>query len=166
VIPGKGGLFFAGQMNVDEALLHERSADRCLAESGLFMLLYLENLRGADMNIKLFLIAASTAIALNMSAAYGHVMLEGSTPANNAVLGVAPKSIDLVFGHPTKLVMLKLMRGKDSVPVTVDASAADSKTFSIALPTLSPGHYLATWSTLSPDGHPMKGTLSFTISAN
>ena len=98
--------------------------------------------------------------------AYGHAMLENSSPANHAVLNVAPKSIDLTFGHPTKLVALKLVKGSDSIPLTIDTSAPASKTFSIALPALVPGQYQASWSTIALDGHPMKGILSFTVSGN
>jgi methionine-rich copper-binding protein CopC len=116
------------------------------------------------MNIKRFLLVTSTASLLIAGQAYGHAMLKNSSPANNAVLSVAPKSIDLTFGHPTKLVMLKLLKDKDVIPVTVDTSAADSKTFSIPIPALTQGQYQATWSTLSADGHPMKGVISFTIS--
>jgi methionine-rich copper-binding protein CopC len=116
------------------------------------------------MNIKRLLLATSVAGVLIVGQAYGHAMLEHSTPDNNAVLSVAPKSIDLSFGHPTKLVMLKLLKGKDIIPITVDTSAADSKTFSIPLPPLTPGQYQVTWSSLSADGHPMKGVIAFTIS--
>jgi methionine-rich copper-binding protein CopC len=118
------------------------------------------------MNLKRFLLAASAAGLLIYGQAHGHAMLENSSPADNAVLSAAPKSINLTFGHPTKLVMLKLFKGKDLMPITVDTSAAASKTFSIPLPALTPGQYQATWSTLSADGHPMKGILSFTISGN
>ena len=115
------------------------------------------------MNFKRFLLIASTTSLLLAGQAYGHAMLEHSSPENNAVLNVTPKSIDLTFGHPTKLVLFKLMKGKDVVPVTVDTTAAASKTFSIPLPVLTSGQYQATWSTLSADGHPMKGVISFTI---
>ena len=118
------------------------------------------------MNGKHILLTFGLAGLLISGQTYGHAMLEKSSPANNAILSAAPKSINLTFGHQTKLVMLKLLKGKDAIPVAVNASAADSKTFSIPLPALTPGQYQATWSTLSADGHPMKGTISFTISGN
>jgi methionine-rich copper-binding protein CopC len=109
------------------------------------------------------LIAWGVGLCLFISAAQGHVMLEQSSPANGAVLNAAPKSIDLTFGHATKLVMLKLVKGVEVVPLRVDGSAQEAKTFSIPLPALTSGQYQATWSTLSADGHPMKGKFSFTL---
>lgn len=120
----------------------------------------------AKSTLKRFLLAIAAIGCLTSLPAYGHAMLENSTPANNAVLTAAPKSITLTFGHPTKLVRLKLLKGTDVVPTTVDASPAESKTFSIPLPALAPGQYQAMWSTISADGHPMRGTISFTVSGN
>ncbi len=118
------------------------------------------------MNVKHLLLAMSAASLLIFGQAYGHAMLEEASPANNAVLATSPKFIKLTFGHPTKLVMLKLLKGKEIIPINVDTSGIDAKTFSIPLPTLTKGQYEATWGTLSADGHPMKGTLSFTVSGN
>jgi methionine-rich copper-binding protein CopC len=117
------------------------------------------------MHVQRLLLAVIVTGFLLCGTAFGHVMLESSVPANHAVLNTAPKSIELTFSHPTKLVMLKLHKGKDVIPVTVETSGATAKSFLIALPALTPGNYEAMWSTLSPDGHPMKGVISFTISA-
>jgi methionine-rich copper-binding protein CopC len=110
------------------------------------------------------LIALGVGLCLFISTAQGHVMLERSSPANGAVLNESPKSIDLTFGHATKLVMLKLLKGAEVVPLHVDGSAPEAKVFSIPLPALTSGQYQATWSSLSADGHPMKGKFSFTLS--
>jgi methionine-rich copper-binding protein CopC len=118
------------------------------------------------MTFKRILLAVGSAACLYYGAAHGHAMLETSSPPNHAVLKAAPTSIDLTFGHPTKLVALKLQKGNDIVPLVIDTSAPASKTFSIALPALAPGKYQANWSTLALDGHPMKGTLAFTVSGN
>jgi methionine-rich copper-binding protein CopC len=95
-----------------------------------------------------------------------HAMLESSSPANHATLSTAPKAIDLVFGHPTRLTKLKLLNAGQEIPVTIDPSAPASSTFSIPLPALKPGSYQVKWGTLSGDGHVMTGSLSFTVSGN
>jgi methionine-rich copper-binding protein CopC len=120
------------------------------------------------MNIKpLFLslaLAASAALAPISSMA--HAMLEKSSPANGATVKPAPKTIDLVFGHPTRLTRFKLVSGAQEIPVTFDTTAAATTRFSIAVPALLPGNYQVSWSSLSSDGHAMTGKLSFTVSGN
>ena len=115
------------------------------------------------MNFKRLLPAIVTCLSLMCLPAHAHVMLEKSSPANNAVLHETPKSVDLSFAHPTRLVMLKLQKGKDAIPVQLDGSSAESKTFTIPIPALAPGQYQLIWSALSADGHPMKGTVAFTL---
>ncbi|HXA47416.1 MAG TPA: copper resistance protein CopC, partial [Burkholderiaceae bacterium] len=70
------------------------------------------------------------------------------------------------FAHPTKLVSLKLLKGSDPIALSTELPTEPASTFSIPLPSLTPGQYQATWSTISADGHAMKGSLSFTIQAN
>ncbi|MFZ6674486.1 copper resistance CopC family protein [Undibacterium sp. Xuan67W] len=112
--------------------------------------------------IQRILIVIATFCLMNSGQVHAHAMLERSSPANNAVLSAAPRTIDLSFGHPTKLVMLKLLKGQEVIPLLTD-NGQSAKTFSVALPALTSGKYLATWSTLSGDGHAMKGSITFTI---
>lgn len=111
---------------------------------------------------KRMLSVAGILCTLFIGQAHAHAMLESSSPANNAVLATAHKNFSLTFGHPTKLVMLKLDKGEEVIPLRVD-SEHSAKGFFIPLPPLGPGKYAATWSTLSDDGHPMKGTITFTV---
>ena len=104
----------------------------------------------------------TTVCLIHAGQATAHAMLENTSPANNAVLSTAPKAIQLNFGHPTKLVMLKLLKGQETIPLSLERGQS-AKNFSVTLPELTSGKYLATWSTLSDDGHPMKGNISFTI---
>lgn len=115
------------------------------------------------MNIKHLFAIVLTMCCIQYQTAFAHAMLINSSPANNEVLHVAPKSIRLTFGHPTKLMMIKLVKGKDVIPVSLTASDKESTIFSVSLPVLTAGQYEASWSTLSGDGHPMKGTISFSL---
>ena len=116
------------------------------------------------MNRKFWLLAGTTIVSFPFAGhAVAHAMLERSTPANHAVLGTAPKTIDLKFGHATKLTKLKLLSVGQEIPLTVDLAAPASTTFSLPLPALKPGIYKVKWSTLSGDGHAMTGSLSFTV---
>ena len=118
------------------------------------------------MKIKYLFAIVWTICFMYVGTAFAHSMLISSSPANHEVLHVAPKSISLTFAHPTKLMMIKLMKGKDVIPVSLAASEKESMTFSVPLPVLTTGQYEANWSTLSGDGHPMKGTISFSIVEN
>jgi methionine-rich copper-binding protein CopC len=120
-------------------------------------------MEGTAMTPKHFLLAVEISALFWCGAAYGHAMLESSAPANNAVLHAAPKSIDLTFGHPTKLLVLKLQKENGDIPLAVDGAAAPAKSFSIPLPALTPGKYKVAWGTIAADGHAMKGAISFTI---
>ena len=115
---------------------------------------------------RLLLVGSTIASLLFAGHALAHAMLESSSPANHAVLNAAPKTINLEFGHPTKLTKLKLLSSGQETPLTVDLSAPASTTFSLPLPALKPGTYQVKWSTLSADGHAMTGSLSFTLSGN
>ncbi len=112
------------------------------------------------MKRKFLLLVASFLFAGHV---FAHAMLQSSVPANNATLTATPKTIDLKFGHATKLTKLKLLSAGQETPVTVDLSTPASTTFSLPLPALKPGSYQVKWSTLSADGHAMTGRLSFTI---
>ncbi|MFZ6844211.1 copper resistance CopC family protein [Undibacterium sp. RuTC16W] len=112
--------------------------------------------------IQRILIVIATACLMNSGHAHAHAMLESTSPANNAILSVAPKTIQLNFGHPTRLAMLKLLKGQESIPLTID-NGQSAKAFSVPLPALTSGKYVVTWSTLSDDGHAMKGSIMFTV---
>lgn len=114
----------------------------------------------------LLLVIASIAGLLFDVQALAHAMLESTSPENHAVLSAAPKTINLKFGHATKLTKLKLLSAGQEIPIAIDLSAPASTTFSIPLPALKPGSYQVKWGSLSGDGHAMSGSLSFTLSGH
>lgn len=98
--------------------------------------------------------------------ALAHAKLLSSTPANNAVLVEVPHSMSLAFNEPAQLARLVLLTGAQEIVVKVDTGAKPSRSITVDLPTLTPGHYVVSWSALSPaDGHVMKGSLTFTLNA-
>ena len=98
--------------------------------------------------------------------ALAHAMLKKSTPQNQEVLTSSPKTIDLIFGHETKLTSLKLSNSKESIPVEIDRNVPATSSFSIPLPALTPDTYKVKWGTLSSDGHAMTGSFTFTVTGN
>jgi len=98
---------------------------------------------------------------------FAHAKLRSTTPAADAQLQVAPKSLTLSFNEKVRLAVLTLtVDGKD-VPVTLDRSAPAAAQVTVALPALpalTAGKYVVQWSVLSADdGHVSKGTFAFAV---
>jgi len=119
------------------------------------------------MNLKRNLLSATGILCLVFTMpVFAHAMLEGTSPADKAVLKVSPKTIDFKFGHPTKLTNVKLISASQEKYLPVNVSAPNSTTFSVPLPDLIPGSYKVNWGSLSGDGHAVTGNFTFTISGH
>jgi methionine-rich copper-binding protein CopC len=104
------------------------------------------------------LVAAGTCMA--------HAKLLSSSPADNARLTEAPKTLILKFSEAAQLAVLKLARDGTEVPVPLDKGAKAGQTFTLTLPALSPGNYTVQWSAIAADdGHVTKGSFAFSIAA-
>ena len=95
-----------------------------------------------------------------------HAMLKGTLPQDGEILNSSPKTIDLKFGHQTKLTSINLSSSKGNIPIKIDRNASASIGFSVPVPALTPGVYKVKWGTLSNDGHAMTGSFTFTIKGN
>lgn len=99
-------------------------------------------------------------------ACMAHAKLQSSSPAANAHLVEAPKTLTLNFSEAAQLAVLKLVRDGKEVPVPLDKSAKAAQTFTLPLPALSPGNYTVQWTAVAADdGHVTKGTFVFSIAA-
>jgi methionine-rich copper-binding protein CopC len=95
-----------------------------------------------------------------------HAKLQSSTPANNAKLTQAPKTLTLNFSEAAQLAVLKLAHDGQEIPVPLDKGAKAGQTFTLTLPALSPGTYTVQWSVVAADdGHVTKGSFTFSIAA-
>jgi methionine-rich copper-binding protein CopC len=93
-----------------------------------------------------------------------HAKLQSSSPANNAHLTEAPKTLTLQFNEAAQLAVLKLIRDGKEVPIPLDKGAKAGQTFTLTLPALSPGSYTVQWSAVAADdGHVTKGSFVFSI---
>ena len=111
-------------------------------------------------------ILAVVAILFGMSPAGAHAELESSDPQDGASLSSAPAAISFVFGEEI------LPEGN---AVTLTDVAADARlevgpvevegdTVSVAWPNASPaGEFRAAYRVVSADGHPIDGTITFTV---
>ena len=95
-----------------------------------------------------------------------HAKLQSSTPANNAQLAAAPKTLTLKFNEAAQLAVLKLLVDGKEIPVPLDKDTKPGQTFTLTLPALSPGHYTVQWTAVAADdGHVTKGSFVFSIGA-
>jgi methionine-rich copper-binding protein CopC len=93
-----------------------------------------------------------------------HAKLQSSSPANNAQLTEAPKTLTLKFSEAAQLAVLKLVHDGKEIPVPLDKGAKAGQTFTLTLPALSSGNYTVQWSAMAADdGHITKGSFSFSI---
>jgi methionine-rich copper-binding protein CopC len=113
---------------------------------------------------KRWLLAVTVTGMILTGPVFAHAKLQSTTPAADAQLQVAPKSLTLSFNEKVRLAVLTLtVDGKD-VPVTLDRSAPAAAQVTVALPALAAGKYVVQWSVLSvDDGHVSKGTFAFAV---
>jgi methionine-rich copper-binding protein CopC len=116
-------------------------------------------------------ILSATAIAafgcVITSAAFAHAKLESSTPPANAVVSPAPTELRLQFNERLELPFSKV-KLVDERGAVIEASkpAADGANLNslvAKVPALHAGAYRVQWSTVTRDGHKVKGEFSFRV---
>lgn len=115
----------------------------------------------------LLVLAAVAALTGVSSSATAHDTLVGSDPADGTVLAAAPTQVALTFsGDQLALGAAVTVTGPDDAPVTVGDPVVVGPTVTQALAAdLAAGAYTAQWRSVSGDGHPIEGTLTFTVEA-
>jgi methionine-rich copper-binding protein CopC len=111
---------------------------------------------------------ACLAFALSGALAAGpclsHAKLQSSTPADNAQLAQAPKTLTLNFSEAAQLARLVMVGDGKEISIPIDKTAKASQSFTLPLPGLVPGKYTVQWTAVAADdGHVTKGTFSFSI---
>ena len=95
---------------------------------------------------------------------WAHSKQETTVPANNAVLTEAPAELVLKFDKPMRITKLALT---DQAGTDYEVQRTDQMKHVLKLvaqlDTVPNGEYQVDWRGLSEDGHPMKGTFSFTV---
>jgi copper transport protein len=97
------------------------------------------------------------------SAAHSHASLIRSEPAERAVVAEPPVALTLLFNEPVSSLTLKLARPGGEV-IELRNVATDGSRLTVALPAgLTSGTHLLSWRVTSADGHPVGGSLTFSI---
>lgn len=109
--------------------------------------------------VMLLIVMASTSPAL------AHAALIKTDPADGAVLAQGPAQFSLTFSEPVSPLVLTLVK-PDGTPVPLTAFRLSDQTVEIDNPqTLKSGTHVLSWRVISADGHPVGGSLLFSIGA-
>jgi copper transport protein len=109
----------------------------------------------------LVLVLAVLAVSAPGRAA-AHAVLLQATPADGERLASAPARVELRFNEPVRLHALRLAgTGGIAAALVPEAGAADR--IAARLPALGPGSYAVSWRLSSIDGHPVSGSIAFSV---
>ena len=96
-------------------------------------------------------------------AVFGHASLVSSDPPAGAMRAAMPERVVLSFNEPVAPLVLKLVTPGGAASLLAGAEARD-RAVSVALPRSSEtGTYLLSWRVISADGHPVGGTVAFSV---
>ncbi|MPZ41330.1 MAG: copper resistance protein CopC [Rhizobiales bacterium] len=112
------------------------------------------------MRIHIFVIALLTAL-VQSSAVFGHASLVRAEPADGALVAEPPVLMRLTFNEPVTPLVIRLI-APDGAATTVAASA-ENTTVTVKLPALVRGTHVLSWRVISADGHPVGGSLVFSV---
>ncbi len=110
---------------------------------------------------------ALAVLLLVPAALWAHTKLLSSDPANGATIGTPPSSIRLVFSERAALAMasVRLVSGAGTTnltPLALDPHNPNEIVAPIS-GSLRAGTYTVLWRVAGRDGHPIRGTVSFTF---
>ena len=119
------------------------------------------------MKSRLVVVAVLTAVIVGWALpAAAHAVLVSSSPAPGATV-TSPASVSLTFDDPLLDIGARISV-LDSQGVDHAAGAAyfpEPTTIRVDVLPLDPGAYTAEWRVVADDGHPIEGTLPFTVVA-
>ncbi|RVA43964.1 copper resistance protein CopC, partial [Mesorhizobium sp. M7A.F.Ca.CA.004.11.1.1] len=97
--------------------------------------------------------------------AFAHAALIKTDPADGAVLAQGPAQFSLTFSEPVSPLVLTLVK-PDGKPVPLTSFRLSDQTVEIDNPQLlKSGTHVLSWRVISADGHPVGGSLLFSIGA-
>lgn len=115
----------------------------------------------------LYAAAVAASGMLFASGAFAHAKLESSSPQANAVVSAAPAQVRLQFSEQLELPFskVKLVDEKGAVvePSKTGLDEHNPKVLVATVPALHPGAWRVQWSTVTRDGHKVKGQFDFRV---
>ena len=108
-------------------------------------------------------IAAVVLLLACATGAWAHASLNATEPADGAVLESAPTSYSLTFSEPVSPLSLNLIR-PDGSATALERFSLEGNVLEIEAPgDLDRGTHVLSWRVVSEDGHPVGGSVIFSI---
>jgi copper transport protein len=96
--------------------------------------------------------------------AHSHATVVETEPVDGAVLPAAPSRVRIVFNEPVSLIAAQVLDASGQNIAPPGAAVATNGSVEIALPpSMARGTYIASYRVVSVDGHPVGGSLVFSI---
>lgn len=114
--------------------------------------------------MRLLVLALLTVLlALQPQRAIAHASLVASTPDDGALIRTVPDTVELVFNEPVEALSLMLVDPLGNA-VRLDGGSGASEKIRARVPAgLGRGTHLISWRVVSADGHPVGGSLVFSV---
>ncbi|MGO4621536.1 copper resistance CopC/CopD family protein [Ensifer sp. 2YAB10] len=104
-------------------------------------------------------------ILMQVTVAFAHASLNTSEPKDGSVVDTAPSVYMLTFSEPVSPLSLKLV-GPDGTAIPLDRFELKDRLLEIMAPTgLGRGTHVLSWRVTSADGHPIGGSVVFSLGA-
>ena len=123
-----------------------------------------------SISIKVFIAAVCALTMISITPALAHTALLSSTPRNNAIIQVSPKSFVLNFSEAITTIDSKKINsititGPANNRVKLRAVQIGKSTLSTTpIEPLASGPYEMTYRVVAKDGHVLTGVIDFTVS--
>ena len=109
------------------------------------------------------LIALVSALVASISGAHSHAGLVSTSPADGAVLDVAPSRYEMTFSEPVSPLRIVLV-GPDGSSRDLSGASLSGNTLGVPAPAdMGSGTHVLSWRVVSADGHPVAGSVVFSI---
>ena len=96
--------------------------------------------------------------------AMAHSPLDGTTPANEAIVLEMPTEVLMDFKGDIRLVRVAITHAsKRSMNMDLGEQTAFKQEFTLPMHDMGVGVYVIEWRGLGADGHALNGTFSFTV---
>jgi len=117
------------------------------------------------LHVLLILLGLAVASLAMAGQALAHAALTRTAPADGAVVASAPGEFSLSFSEPVSPLVLKLI-GPDGTSRALTRFTLTDRTLSIVAPSdLANGTHVLSWRVVSEDGHPVGGSVLFSVGA-
>jgi methionine-rich copper-binding protein CopC len=103
-------------------------------------------------------------IGIWASGAVAHSPLDGTTPANEAIVTEMPTEVLMDFKGDIRLTRVEITHADtNSMDMDLGEQTAFTQDFALPMHDFGKGVYVVDWRGLGSDGHALNGTFSFTV---